>query len=65
MNNYTALPYSLPPTLPLRPLILAYTLYKLRLGPEPSLSRPEAVVMAQAQNFESLSPSKPSLSHGF
>jgi hypothetical protein len=30
-----------------------------------SLSRPEAVVTAQAQDFKSLSPPKPSLSGGF
>ena len=39
--------------------------YEPQLEPRPSLSRPEAVFMAQAWIFKSLSPSKPSLSHGF
>jgi hypothetical protein len=33
--------------------------YEPRLGPRPSLSRPEALLTAQASLFESLGPSKP------
>jgi hypothetical protein len=38
---------------------------KPRPGPEPSLSRPGAVFTAQAGDFKSLSPPKPSQSRGF
>jgi hypothetical protein len=41
-----------------------YTLWAVAWA-EASLSRPEAVVTAQAQDFQSLSPSKPSLSRSF